>query len=156
MKNLIFSKMPEEEQKLLKEAERAMGFAYNPYSGFSVGAAFLTFDGKIISASNYENAAYGPCICAERSALVKANSEGVRNFSKIAIIGKGKNGPTAGIVAPCGICRQMIFEASQISDKDIKVIMSNTEMTTIIMAKISELLPFAFGPKDLGIDVNHF
>ncbi|MFA6273639.1 MAG: cytidine deaminase [Candidatus Paceibacterota bacterium] len=156
MKNYIFDRLPEDEQQLLKEAEKAMANAYNPYSKFSVGAALLSLDGKIITGSNYENAAYGPTICAERSALVKANSEGIRKFSKIAIIGKGKKGPTVGVTAPCGTCRQMLFEASQISKKDIWVIMANTNMTVIIKARISTLLPLAFGPDDLEIDVSKF
>ena len=156
MKNLSFEKLPTDEQTLLLEAKKAMGFAYNPYSGFSVGAALLSLNGQIVCGSNYENAAYSPGICAERSALVRANAEGIRKFSKIAIIGKSKNGATVGITAPCGVCRQMIFEASQISEKDIIVIMSNTDMTTIIKTKISYLLPFAFGPHDLEIDVSKF
>jgi len=143
-----------EEKYLIHEAERAMKNAYNPYSNFFVGAALLTKDGKkIFSASNVENAAYGSTICAERAALVKANSEGSRLFQKLALIGKGKDFECEDVITPCGACRQMLYEFSSLNDKPLEVIMCNTRKDKIVVATIDELLPMAFGPKELGFDM---
>lgn len=144
------------EKSLLLKASEALKFAYNPYSNFSVGAALLTLDGTIITGSNVENAAYGSTICAERAAILRANAVGIRNIMSIAVIGRGKDFDCPNIVAPCGSCRQMLFEAAQVSDVDIAVIMSNTKMNRVVIAPISELLPFGFGPKNLGIDVSSY
>lgn len=144
------------EKRLIEEAERAMEKAYNPLSKFYVGAAILSHEGQIITGTNVENAAYGPTICAERSAIVKANSVGIRNFDKIAIIARGKDFDTKEVTGPCGTCRQVIYEFSSIYNKDIEVIMSTTKKDKIVIATIRELLPFGFGTADLGIDVSEY
>ena len=156
MKKINYEKLSVREKELLREAADALREAYNPYSKFAVGAALLSLKDEIITGANVENAAYGSSICAECSALVRANAMGIRKFSQIAIIGRANNGPTAEVVAPCGACRQMLYEAAQISGRDLEIIMANARMTKIIKAKISELLPLAFGPKDLGLDVSKF
>ena len=84
-----FSQLSKVEQELLNEAEKAMSTAYNPYSNFFVGAALLSKKGEIVTGSNVENAAYGSTICAERSAIVAANVRQIRQFTKVALIGKG-------------------------------------------------------------------
>lgn len=155
-RNINFDELTGGKQTLLLKADAALKFAYNPYSNFSVGAALLSLDGMIYTGSNVENAAYGSAICAERAALLRANAVSVRSFMSIAIIGRGKDFDCPNIVALCGSCRQMLFEAAQVSDIDIDVIMSNTKMDKIVIAAISELLPFGFGPKDLGIDISSF
>lgn len=157
MKNQNLSKLSGDDLRLLLAAKAACENSYNPYSGFSVGAAILLLGGKIISSANGENAAYRPGLCAESSVIYASSGSGNRVFSKIAVIAIGKNGvPTENITTPCGVCRQTIFEFAQVSGIDIEVIMSNTEMTKILKWKISRLLPLAFGPKDLGIDVSKF
>ena len=99
--------------------------------------------------ANVENSAYGSSICAERSAIVSANAQGLKSASQIAIIIKSDKGPVNEPSAPCGACRQMLYELSQVSGVDIEIIMSNTDMSKIIISTINELLPLAFGPKDL-------
>lgn len=146
MKTTSFSKLNSEQQRLLLAAKEVAKMAYNPYSHFYVGAALLSKDKKIITGANMENAAYNPTICAERSALAKANSEGIRKFSKIAVIANADGQAIKDPVSPCGTCRQMLYEAAQVSGNDIEVIMSNTKMTKIIIASTKELLPLAFGP----------
>ena len=79
--------------------------AYAPYSHFQVGAALLAKDGRVFTGCNVENATYGATICAERTAVTKAVSEGVREFEKIAIVAS-----SGEYAAPCGICRQVLFE----------------------------------------------
>ena len=148
--------LTELQQQLLQAAKAAMETAYNPYSRFYVGAALLSQDGQVISGSNVENAAYGSTICAERAALVRANAMGRRTFEKVAIIGRGDGFDTSEITAPCGSCRQMLYEAAQISELNLEIIMSTTKMDKIIVATIEELLPLAFGPKDLGIDIKKY
>lgn len=148
--------LDKQERRLVAKAATAMETAYNPYSHFFVGAALLHPDGSMTAASNVENASYGGTICAERSALLKANSMKKRNVVKIAIIGRGKDFDTEEVVTPCGLCRQVIYEFSQISNIDIKIIMANSKQTKIKTAYISELLPLAFGPKDVGVDLNSY
>jgi len=79
--------------------------AYVPYSKFRVGAALLTEDGSVFTGCNVENAAYGCCICGEQTAIVKAVSEGHRNFKALAVVGD-----SADYCLPCGICRQILSE----------------------------------------------
>ncbi|MBR4467493.1 MAG: phosphopentomutase [Clostridia bacterium] len=95
--------------KLMRMAEEARKMSYCPYSGFSVGAALLTEDGEVFTGCNIESATFTPTVCAERTALFKAVSEGKRSFSKIAISG-GKAGKEGQFCAPCGVCRQMLSE----------------------------------------------
>ena len=158
IENLKLEDLLKKEQELLEKAKEALDNAYNPYSDFSVGAAVLLIKtGEIISAPNIENASFGAVTCAERVAINAAFSSGVKEISTIAVIGRGANYKnTTGITAPCGICRQAIFEFAQVFDVNIEVIMSNTEMTSITIANIYELLPLAFGPKDLGIDIRKY
>ena len=90
------------DRELLNLAKEAAQFAYVPYSHFPVGAALECEDGTIFTGCNVENAAYGDTICAERTAVVKAVSEGYTKFKRIAIWGEGK-----GYCMPCGSCRQV-------------------------------------------------
>ena len=149
MKHVAFDSLDQEQQDLLAEAEKAMEHAYNPYSGFFVGAALLSQDGTIITAANLENAAYSPSICAERAALARANAMGLRRFCSIAVIARGKDFDTDEVTAPCGVCRQMLFEAAQLSGRDLDIILSTTRKTKIVLTSITELLPLAFGPRDM-------
>ncbi len=95
------------DRELLRIAKEASLNAYVPYSGFPVGAALECEDGTVFTGCNVENAAYGDTICAERTALVKAVSEGYRKFTRIAVYGEGK-----GYSMPCGSCRQVLSECS--------------------------------------------
>ena len=92
-------------ERLMEEAERAREQAYAPYSEFSVGAALLTRDGRVVHGCNVENASFGLSICAERNALWKAVSEGERRFTAIAVTA-GRDGGAS----PCGACRQVMQE----------------------------------------------
>ena len=95
------------DRELLRIAKEASLNAYVPYSGFPVGAALECEDGTVYTGCNVENAAYGDTICAERTAVVKAVSEGQRSFVRIAIYGEGQ-----GYCMPCGSCRQVLSEFS--------------------------------------------
>lgn len=99
-------------KKLVKEAFKAQQKAYAPYSNWIVGAALLTKEGKIYHGCNIENNTFTPTICAERTAIFKAVSEGERNFVAIAIVGNDVNTPVGGgdYLSPCGVCRQVMTE----------------------------------------------
>ncbi len=152
MKQVAFDSLNKGQRDLLAAASKAMEHAYNPYSRFSVGAALWSQDGAIFTGANMENAAYSPTICAERAALASANAKGHRTFRSIAVIARGEDFDTNEVTAPCGICRQMLFEASQVSGCELEIILSTTRMDKIVMTSIGELLPLAFGPKDLEIE----
>ena len=126
-------------ERLIEEAMKARKMAYAPYSEFRVGAAFLDGDGTIYSGCNIENASYGACNCAERTAIFKAVSEGAGDFRAIAIVG-GKDKNVTEFCPPCGICRQVM---SEFCDADtFKVILfDGTETRSYLLG---DLLPHAF------------
>lgn len=127
-------------EALCAAAIEAMGKAYAPYSGYKVGAALLTTDGKVYTGCNIENASYTPTVCAERTAIFKAVSEGDRDFAMIAICG-GKDGVITGSFPPCGVCRQVMAE---FCSKDMPVLMvSGVDSHTAVV--LGDLLPYAFG-----------
>lgn len=129
--------------ELMQAAIEARKNAYAPYSGFCVGAALLTADGRVFSGCNIENAAYTPTNCAERTAFFKAVSEGVHDFSAIAVVG-GKGEDPSEFCAPCGVCRQVMAE---FCDGDFRVILGNAQAQKVY--RLDELLPFSFSKKDL-------
>ena len=117
--------------------------SYAPYSHFPVGAALLCSDGTVFTGCNVENAAYGSTICAERTALVKAVSEGHRNdFLKLAVVGRSKD-----YCWPCGACRQMLYEFAP--DLTLLVGRMDGDFTTL---PLRELLPHGFGPESLTVN----
>lgn len=156
MREVKYEHLDLSQQKLLDEAVRVMETAYNPYSKLYVGAALLSQDGQMIAGSNVENAAYGSTICAERAAILRANAMGIRTFNKMAIIARGDGFDTIAVTAPCGSCRQMLYESAQISERNLEVVMATTKKDKIVVATIEELLPLAFGPRDMGIDVKRY
>jgi cytidine deaminase len=128
---------------LLKSAAQAAGKAYAPYSRFPVGAALLTERGVVVSGCNVENASYGLTLCAERVALVKAVSEGNRQFKALAVWAEAR---PHGAVTPCGACRQMLAE---FLPADCPVIFSDAATGGVRVLTMASLLPEAFG---LGAD----
>jgi len=149
-RNLKWQRLSRDYQRLLLEAEKAMKQAYCPYSGFAVGAAVLTQSGKIIPGCNLEAAAYGDSLCAERVALSSANTQGFGTQLKaIAVIARNRDSPTQEVTAPCGSCRQILAEAAQRAEYNLEVLLSTTLKDKIVLIRISELLPFAFGSGNL-------
>jgi len=98
-----------EYSQLVEIAIEAREKAYVPYSGFYVGAALLTQDGRVFTGCNIENAGFSATNCAERTAIFKAVSEGQTKFTAIAVAG-GPKGPVTQFCTPCGICRQVMAE----------------------------------------------
>lgn len=130
-------------QELMALAIEAMDHAYVPYSGYRVGAALLTKDGRVYQGCNIENASYTPTVCAERSAFFKAVYDGVRDFSEIAVVG-GKDGVITGFFPPCGVCRQVMRE---FCEDDFLIHMGGAD-GEIKSVPLSELLPYSFSAKE--------
>ena len=128
------------DQELVERAFSMHRFSYVPYSKFPVGAALLCSDGTVFTGCNVENAAFGSTICAERTALLKAVSEGRRDgWVAIAIAGRGSD-----YCWPCGSCRQMLYEFAP----NLRVLAARVD-GTFRTAALKELLPYGFGPKSL-------
>ena len=119
---------------LVAAARAAREHAVADYSHFKVGAALETDAGDIVTGCNIENASYGLTICAERTAIFKALSEGKRAFTRIAVVAD-----TADPTPPCGACRQIIWEFCG----DIEVILANTQQVTKTL-QMKDLLPLPF------------
>ncbi|KAF9164229.1 hypothetical protein DFQ26_001657 [Actinomortierella ambigua] len=126
-------------EELITKALDARTYSYSPYSKFRVGAALLTQDGKIFQGCNVENASYGGAICAERTAFVKAVSEGHRRFRAI-----GVSCDFPSYITPCGICRQFMNEFG----KNLEIFFINPDRA-YKRAILADLLPHAFGPEDV-------
>jgi cytidine deaminase len=124
---------------LARYARQARKRAHAPYSGFKVGAALRARGGEIVTGCNIENASYGLTLCAERVAVFKAVSEGIRRFDAIAVVADSPR-PTA----PCGPCRQIIWEFCG----DIWVHMTGLEGGAVTR-RMAELLPMPFDRRNL-------
>ena len=121
--------------ELLTMANKAMQSAYSPYSCFKVGAAILTDDGSVYTGCNIENSSFGATICAERTAAVKAVSEGHTKFRKIAVTGSANE-----FTYPCGICRQFL---SEFVTADCSIILEDKDKG-ITEIPFTDFLPYAF------------
>ena len=141
---------------LIDAAREAAVHAHAPYSRFGVGAAVLLGDGQVVTGANFENSSYGLSLCAETVALATANSQGhFRDVVAIGVIGGAlaKDGSLSGsaLVTPCGRCRQILNEAAQLGGRDIDIYCGSADGEAFAHFRVSELLPHAFGPADLGI-----
>lgn len=136
-----------EEQNLIEKALEAREKAYCPYSGFAVGAALMTQEGKIYTGCNVENSSFGATNCAERTAIFKAVSEGERFFRGIAITGRPQNENAEEFFSdyayPCGVCRQVM---SEFGGEDFQILVARTKEDYRCFT-LKELLPMAFGTK---------
>lgn len=126
------------QKQLIKAALEVRKQAYVPYSNFQVGAAVLCEDDTIISGINMENSSYGLSICAERNTLAAAVAQGKRKFKAMAIVSRGA-------VTPCGACRQVIHDICG----NIEIILTDENGKVREVSSTQELLPKAFGDKDL-------
>ena len=141
--------VPREYRTLVRRAAEAAAGAYAPYSGFFVGAAVRGESGKIYTGCNVENASYPAGICAERTAVCKAVSEGERVFTAVAIAG-GKGGEISETCPPCGICRQVL---SEFGDPEAMRIFLVSRRDDVLYAEehfLAQLLPLYFSKEKLG------
>ncbi|KAJ7175754.1 cytidine deaminase-like protein [Mycena filopes] len=155
MASRVWSMSVEQRESLIKAAFEAKKHAHNPYSKFAVGAALLAADGTIFKGANIENASYGGTICAERTAIVKAVSDGTKSFIALAIVTD-----VPATISPCGMCRQVIREFCA---QDMPILLvpgdypkpsGQAEGITaggVKETSIGELLPDSFGPEHLEL-----
>lgn len=129
----------EERRALIERANEVRRHAYVPYSNYPVGAALRTKSGRVYTGVNVENAAYPTTMCAERTAVFKAVSEGEREFDAIAVV-------TDNGGSPCGACRQVLAEFGL----DTIVLIANGEGTLVEETTVKDLLPGAFTPEYLA------
>ena len=128
------------DQELVEKAFEMLQHSYVPYSRFPVGAALLCADGTVFTGCNVENAAYGSTICAERTAIVKAVSEGHRDdWVRLAVVGNSRD-----YCWPCGACRQMLWEFCP----NLELLVARGDRAFVSLP-LAQLLPHGFGPKDL-------
>lgn len=130
------------EKELVKKALEARELAYCPYSNFKVGAAVLFENDKIYTGCNIENASFGATNCAERTAIFKGVSEGVKVIKALAVVGDLNS-----YTYPCGICRQVIVEFAE--NKNIKIFIVKNENDYIVKT-LDEILPGSFTKEDLN------
>lgn len=140
---------------LIEAARAAAVHAHAPYSHFGVGAALRLTDGQVITGCNFENASYGLSLCAETVALATANSAGrLRDVAEVAVVGGALDGGRISgtkPVTPCGRCRQVLNEAAQLGGRDLVIHCAGAEGDEVLTLRLSDLLPHAFGPADLGL-----
>ncbi|RJX29603.1 MAG: cytidine deaminase [Dethiobacter sp.] len=121
------------DHELIRLAREALPFAYAPYSGYRVGAALLTVEGRIFQGVNVENASYGLTICAERAALAAAVAAGYSSFAVLAVASEGESEPL-----PCGACRQVLREFGS-----LRVVVAGKK-EKILSFTLEDLLPYPF------------
>ena len=139
--------MPDKDS-LIALAREAATRAYAPYSQFHVGAALAFADGSVVTGSNVENASYGLALCAETVAVASAMNAGTRGgLVAVAVIG-GKPGAAPATVTPCGRCRQVLNELAQLGGTDPVIWCAGG--ADVLELRLSDLLPHAFGPANLG------
>ena len=146
----------DEAGRLITAARAAAVNAHAPYSRFAVGAALLLNDGSLVTGANVENASYGLSLCAETVAVATASAAGrLADIVAVGVIGGAMdaNGHATGTtpVSPCGRCRQVLNEAAQMAGRDLRVHCAAAEGDAVTSYRLSDLLPDAFGPADLGI-----
>lgn len=144
------SELGDDVQILLARAKEATLKSYSPYSNFKVGCSIELESGEIVSAANQENAAYPACICAERAALMAVAAEypGKKPI-RMAIVAKNENKPTETPAAPCGECRQVIFEFEKRFEHPIEIYLRGEIGNIYKIDSSGDLLPLGFSKSDL-------
>lgn len=142
--------LPENIQELFNKAQQAREQAYAPYSHFKVGAAILLDSGEIVIGSNQENAAYPSGLCAERVAVyaAAANFPNSKIIALVVVVGP-KNTHLDKPAAPCGSCRQSLFEFEQKQKSPFPIYFMGENGTLLKTNSVSDLMPFGFGPDSL-------
>jgi cytidine deaminase len=155
----LLEELDPDERRLIIEARKATDLSHSPYSNYCVGCAILLKQGTVITGANQENASYGLACCAERTTIFSINNMGLkRDIAMIAVTARPADAGASYVgktpVAPCGACRQVIKESEDLAGTPIKILMDCFDNDRIAYVKgISSLLPFAFGPADLGLTI---
>jgi len=141
--------------RLLDAAREVRLNAYAPYSKYQVGAAILTADGGVFTGCNVEAADYDGTH-AEESALSSMVGAGKRSPVLLAVFGGLEGDPDPGSAPPCGKCRQKLMEFASLSGHDLRILVQDPENREWRVALLSELLPWSFGPANIGVDLARY
>lgn len=150
MDNLPSNVSEKEARELVEEAERVRKNTFSTFTDSSVGAAILTDSGKIYAGCYYESVIQGLGTCAERNAVGTAVSNGEYCFKAIAVVGEQKEP-----ITPCGACRQILAEFTEVAQHDITVIMRGQNEETDVK-RLSEMIPKSFGAGEAGADLSEY
>ena len=139
--------------ELIAAARVAAANAHAPYSRFAVGAAVLLIDGSVVTGANVENASYGLSLCAETVAIATASARGrLADVVAVGVVGGAMEAARNDTpVRPCGRCRQVLNEAAQLGRRDLSIHCGGLTGDAMETHRLSDLLPHAFGPADLGL-----
>jgi len=152
MKNKIkFVNLDETEKRIFNKLSAIIDNSYNPYSKFYVASAVLAEDNKIFYGVNIETCAY-TSICAERVAIGNAVTNGYYKFKSIFILAKSDYFRVKTISGPCGVCRQVIYEFSELIKRDIRILIADSDLKNILVTSVKKLHPISFGPRLCGGD----
>ena len=143
--------LTDDDRELLEAATSVMTLAYNPNSGWHVGAAVRTTTGEIYTGAFFEHATMGETICAETAAFIAANMAGRRDIVAIATVGAPAGEDGAVACMPCGRCRQTIHEFAALLERPMHVVCANRSHTQVVLTDSEALLPEAFGGNTGGI-----
>lgn len=150
IREVTFNDLQLGDQDLLQAAAGVMGRAYNPMSGFEVGAALRVLGGEVFLGTFAESSSIGLTICAEAAAVLAANTAGIRTFESIAVVGAPAGSDGVVAVTPCGRCRQILADFAALNDNAIEVVCANRNFGQVLLASTTDLLPFAFGVSTLA------
>lgn len=144
--------LSEKDQLLIERSNEVMQHAYAVYSGFSVGAALELENGKIVTGSNQENAAYPSGLCAERVAIFYAHSQYPNvSIQTIAITASSDRFSVNDPVPPCGACRQVMVEYEQKQNKPMRILLAGRNGKVCVINGIAQLMPLLFNPEELRL-----
>ncbi|HEY2764885.1 MAG TPA: cytidine deaminase [Pseudonocardiaceae bacterium] len=142
--------LPQEDITLLHAAREVAPMAFNPVSGFQVGAAVRDTEGRIFIGTFLESSALPLGVCAEPAALLAAFSAGRRELTVVAVVGGDPAADEPGVpITPCGGCRQRIYDTTGGAGTNIRVLCSDLALNRVLNVRILDLLPFAFDPSVL-------
>lgn len=156
LEKYTFDELSEEDKRGVLMALKASHFAFAPISHFEVGAFALCEDGKEIRYANNESVVQSPGVCAERGLVWTKNNKKYKGIKKIFIIGIGPNGPSEEILTPCGTCRQVLKENEDFFKVKTFVYMASGDLSTIVKAPLSALIPLPFTFSSIGIDISNY
>jgi len=146
MKIVKFNNLNNKEKEIFYYLDKIIVNSYNPYSKFYVASAVLTTNNKIFYGVNIETCAY-TYICAERTAIGNAVTSGYYKFNKIFILAKSDYFKVKILSVPCGICRRIIYEFSELIKRDIQILIADSELKRVLKTSIRKLHPYSFGPR---------
>jgi cytidine deaminase len=150
-----FESLPAADQELVRAAQAVVANGYDPYARFLVGAAARAVDGRIYTGVNVATASYVG-LCAESVALAAGITQGTYRFTTIALVPHSDHFPVEIISGPCGRCRQLLWELSELAGEPIKVVSTNSAVTRALVTNAQELLPHGFGPRLCGGKVGFY